>query len=278
MKLTLIITGVFLIFALLTSCEAATENKDMPIEKEVTDFIDNFEAPESGDFVNSAYDAFIKKYPAGHCDVWSNGMISFYYYNPDSSKEYGAIYLDSKGEKVKSGCGVGITNIKSYKGKYVSEENTPVDTTPVDTTPVDTTPVDITTPVDTTPVDTTPVETPADSTQEKSDTNQEQSDSIKELSDSVKELSDSIKQQSDPVQQQSDPVQQQSDSVQQKSDTNQKTTWGKISTIFVKAVVVLAVVFIVGIIMFMTGNPISIFAEICVGVVVAAIVYILGLN
>jgi len=105
MKLTLKITCVFLIFALLTSCKAATENKDMPIEKEVTDFIDNFEAPESGDFINSAYDAFIREYPAGHCDIWPNSMISFYYYDPDSPKKYGAIYLDSNGEKVNPGCG-----------------------------------------------------------------------------------------------------------------------------------------------------------------------------
>jgi hypothetical protein len=117
MRLLIKITCVlFLIFSLLTSCLAATENKDMPSEKEVNDFIDSFEAPKSGDFTNSAYDAFIEKYPAGHCDVWSNGMISFYYYDPDSPKEYGSIYLDSNGEKVKPGCGAGITWIKRYQG------------------------------------------------------------------------------------------------------------------------------------------------------------------
>ncbi|RXA20142.1 hypothetical protein EQO05_06030 [Methanosarcina sp. MSH10X1] len=129
MGLPIKIIYVFLIFVLLTSCEAATENKDMPTEEEVTTFIDNFEAPESGDFISSAYDAFIEEYPAGHCDVWSNGMISFYYYDPNSPKEYGAIYLGSNGDKAKPG-GTGTTYIKSYEGEYDSEKNTPVDPIP----------------------------------------------------------------------------------------------------------------------------------------------------
>ena len=199
MKLPLRITGVFLIFALLTSCVAATENKDLPTKKEIIDFIDNFEAPESGDFTNSAYDAFIEEYPTGHCDVWSNGMISFYYYDPYSPKEYSAIYLDSNGEKVKPGCGGGITCIKSYKGENGSEKNTHVGTTSKETTHVG---------------------TPDDSTKEELATNQEQSESIQKLSEAVQELSESIQRQSDPVQQQSDSVQRQSDSVQQQSETD----------------------------------------------------------
>ncbi|HHV24505.1 MAG TPA: hypothetical protein GXX65_08245 [Methanosarcina sp.] len=221
MKLPLRIIGVFLIFALLTSCEAATENKDMPIEKEVTNFIDNFEAPESGDFTNSAYDAFIKEYPTGHCDVWSNGMISFYYYDPYSSKEYGAIYIDSNGEKVKPGCEVGITCIKSYKGEYVSEEYTHVGTTSKENTHVGTTSEEYTH-AGTTSEETTHVDTPADSTKEESATNQEESESIQKLSEAVQELSDSIQRQSDSVQQQTDSVQQQSETDNQQSDPVQR--------------------------------------------------------
>ena len=115
--------GILLCFALLASTAVATtENKEMPTEKEVNAFIDGFKA--SGDFANSAYDAFIEQYPAGHCDIWSNGMISLYYYAPDSPKEYGAIYLDSNGEKVKPGCNAGATPVKSYTGEpEVKEED-----------------------------------------------------------------------------------------------------------------------------------------------------------
>jgi len=190
MKLTLKITCVFLIFALLTSCVAATENKDiptekkdMPTEKEVTDFIDNFEAPESGDFINSAYDAFIKEFPAGHCDVWPNGMICFYYYDPDSPKEYGAIYLDSNGEIKNVGYLGASGPIKSYKGEYVSEGTTPEEC--ID--PGE---------------DTTSVDTPTDSNPKQSVTAQDQmvderdkSDEYKELMDDYKDLLDEYKEQ-----------------------------------------------------------------------------------
>jgi hypothetical protein len=113
--------GILLCFALLASTAAATtENKEMPTEKEVTAFIDGFKA--SGDFANSAYDAFIEQYPAGHCDLWSNGMISFYFYDPDSPKEYGSIYLDSNGGKVSPGCNAGAAPVKSYTGKTEVKE------------------------------------------------------------------------------------------------------------------------------------------------------------
>jgi hypothetical protein len=114
--------GLILLFALLASTAAATtENKEMPTEKEVNAFIDGFKA--SGDFANSAYDAFIEQYPAGHCDLWSNGMISFYFYDPDSPKEYGSIYL-SNGGKVSPGCNAGAAPVKSYTGEpEVKEED-----------------------------------------------------------------------------------------------------------------------------------------------------------
>jgi len=67
--------------------------------------------------------------------VWLVSIITILY----SSKEYGAIYIDSNGEKVKPGCEVGITCIKSYKGEYVSEEYTHVGTTSKENTHVGTT-------------------------------------------------------------------------------------------------------------------------------------------
>ena len=113
--------GILLCFALLASTAAATtENKEMPTEKEVNAFIDGFKA--SGDFANSAYDAFIEQFPTGHCDLWSNGMISLYYYDPDPPKEYGSIYLDSNGGKVSPGCNAGAAPVKSYTGKTEVKE------------------------------------------------------------------------------------------------------------------------------------------------------------
>lgn len=111
--------GILLLFALLAqSAAATTENKEMPTEKEVTAFIDGLKATD----VNSIYNDFTEQYPAAHCDIWNENLISLYFYDPDSPREYGSIYLDSNGEKAKPGCGVNADPIKSYKGENVKEE------------------------------------------------------------------------------------------------------------------------------------------------------------
>lgn len=124
MKLPLKITGVFLIFALLTSCVAATENKDLPTKEEITDFIAGI--PVSDNYIITVFDTVKDKQPTWNCDTWKdkngNQMLSLYYVNPDSSKGYGSIYFNELGEEI-SKCGVEVTLVNHYVGKTVSEES-----------------------------------------------------------------------------------------------------------------------------------------------------------
>ena len=55
MKLSLKTTCVLLIFALLASCVAATENKDIPTKEEITDFIAGI--PVSDNYIITVFDA-----------------------------------------------------------------------------------------------------------------------------------------------------------------------------------------------------------------------------
>ena len=124
MKLPLKITGVFLIFALLTSCVAATENKDLPTKEEITDFIAGI--PVSDNYIITVFDTVKDKQPTWNCDTWKdkngNQMLSLYYVNPDSSKGYGSIYFNELGEEI-SKCGVEAKLVNHYVGEAVSEEN-----------------------------------------------------------------------------------------------------------------------------------------------------------
>lgn len=130
MKLPLKITGIFLVFALLTSCVAATENKDLPTKEEITDFIAGIQV--SDNYINRVFDAVIDKQPTWNCDIWAdkngNRILSLYYVDPDSAKGYGSIYFNELGKEI-SMRGVKVTLVKSHVGEAVSEENTPVDTT-----------------------------------------------------------------------------------------------------------------------------------------------------
>ena len=125
MKMSLKIIGVFLIFTLLTSCVAATENKDLPTKEEITGFIAGI--PVSDNYINTAVDAVKDKQPAWKCDIWvdknDNQMLSLYYVDPDSAKGYNSIYFNEFGKEI-SLCGVEVELVYQYKGKDVSEENT----------------------------------------------------------------------------------------------------------------------------------------------------------
>lgn len=131
MKLPLKITGAFLIFALLTSCVAATENKDLPTKEEITDFIAGISV--SDNYITTVFDAVKDKQPAWNCDTWvdknGNQILSLYYVDPDSAKGYDSIYFNELGKEI-SVCGVEVELVNHYVGEAVSEENTPVDTTP----------------------------------------------------------------------------------------------------------------------------------------------------
>jgi hypothetical protein len=105
MKLSLKITGILLIFALLTSCVAATENKDLPTKEEITDFIAGI--PVSDNYVITIFDTVKDKQPSWNCDTWvdKNGdkILSLYYIDPDSEKGYGSIYFNEFGEEISHG-------------------------------------------------------------------------------------------------------------------------------------------------------------------------------
>lgn len=123
MKLPLKMTGVFLIFALLTSCVAATGNKDLPTKEEITDFIAGI--PVSDNYIATVFDAVKDKQPAWNCDTWvdknGNKILSLYYVDPDSAKGYSSIYFNELGKKI-SMSGVEVVLVNSYVGKAVSEE------------------------------------------------------------------------------------------------------------------------------------------------------------
>ncbi len=74
MRLSIKITGLLLTFVLLTSCEAATENKDLPTKEEITDFIAGI--PVTDNYINTVYDAVIDKHPTWNC---VNIVISYWY-------------------------------------------------------------------------------------------------------------------------------------------------------------------------------------------------------
>ena len=123
MKLTLKIESVFLIFALLTSCVAATENKDLPTKEEITDFIAGI--PVSDNYIITVFDAVKEKQPAWNCDIWEdkngNQILSLYYVDPDSTKGYGSIYFNELGKEI-SMRGVEADLVNHYVGEAVSEE------------------------------------------------------------------------------------------------------------------------------------------------------------
>jgi len=123
MKLSLKTTCVLLIFALLASCVAATENKDIPTKEEITDFIAGI--PVSDNYIITVFDAVKDKHPAWKCDTWvdknDNQILSLYYVDPDSAKGYGSIYFNKLGKEI-SVLGVDVVLVNSYVGEAVSEE------------------------------------------------------------------------------------------------------------------------------------------------------------
>lgn len=123
MKLPLKMTGVLLIFALLTSCVAATENKDLPTKEEITDFIAGISV--SDNYIITVFDTVKDKQPAWNCDTWvdknGNQILSLYYVDPDSAKGYGSIYFNKLGKEI-STRGVEVKLVNHYVGKAGSEE------------------------------------------------------------------------------------------------------------------------------------------------------------
>ncbi|AKB43754.1 hypothetical protein [Methanosarcina vacuolata] len=128
MKLPLKIIYIFLIFALLTSCVAATKTKDLPTKEEITDFIAGI--PVSDNYIITVFNAVIDKQPTWNCDIWvdkdGNQLLSLYYVDPDSTKGYGSIYFNELGKDIsrQDKQGLELKLVKIYVGKSLSEETT----------------------------------------------------------------------------------------------------------------------------------------------------------
>ncbi len=108
---------------------AKSENKDMPTLLQVKAWNTNFGSPSN--YVDASYKDFIKTFPAGHVDKMKDSVgnvagIVFYYYDPASSKGYGALYYDASGKAMSPGCNNGITFYDSYTGdgSSITEEVT----------------------------------------------------------------------------------------------------------------------------------------------------------
>ena len=115
------ILGTLLILALLCSAaSAATENKDLPTQSEVSTFVSGL---ATTNFVAVASEASLKDHPTWKWDIWTDAagsqMISFYY-SENSAKGYGSLYYDELGQV--SGCTGSYTLVKSYTGEAVKEE------------------------------------------------------------------------------------------------------------------------------------------------------------
>jgi len=123
MKLPVKITCVILIFALLISCVAATENKDLPTKEEITDFVAGI--PVSDNYIITVFNAVKEKKPAWNCDIWvdknGNQILSLYYVDSGSEKGYDSIYFNEFGNEI-STSGLNVQIVESYVGKTVSEE------------------------------------------------------------------------------------------------------------------------------------------------------------
>ncbi|MCK9576110.1 MAG: hypothetical protein M0R51_09305, partial [Clostridia bacterium] len=123
--------GILLSIALLCSAaSAATENKDLPTQSEVSTFVGGL-AP-TGNYADSVSTAATAQHPTWKWDIWTDAagsqMISFYY-SENSAKGYGSMYYNELGQV--SGCTGSYTLVKSYTGEAV-QDATVTETKPID--------------------------------------------------------------------------------------------------------------------------------------------------
>jgi hypothetical protein len=124
MKLKSITIGFILMCSLLAcTASAATENKDLPTEQEITNYLSGLQI--SNNFVTSASEASLSDNPSWKWDTWKdtdgNSRISFYY-TIDSAKGYGSLYYDDSGKQFGKMCGMETTLVKSYTGEAVKDD------------------------------------------------------------------------------------------------------------------------------------------------------------
>jgi len=119
MKRVAQLTGLILMCLILSFTavsNAQTENKDLPTESQILNFIDSVDNPS----VTSLSETSMDENPSLKWDTWKNGAgnknISFYYVDSDSKRGYGSLYFDNNGNKLSIACG-NYDLIKSYTGE-----------------------------------------------------------------------------------------------------------------------------------------------------------------
>jgi len=116
------ILSTLLILAMLISIAgAATENKDLPTQTEITDYLSGL---PTNNFVSSASESSMNDNPSWKWDTWTdaneNNLFSFYY-SASTPKGYGSVYFDDSGNQLGKMCGMDATLVKSYTGEAVPE-------------------------------------------------------------------------------------------------------------------------------------------------------------
>jgi hypothetical protein len=118
-KLKIITIGIILILALFAGSAAAmTENKNLPTEQEIVDFVKSVNV--SG--ADSLSQASVREHPTWKWDTWDKGEMISFYYTVDSKKGYGSIYFDKYGKEIPALCG----KTPVLEKKYAGEEKAPV--------------------------------------------------------------------------------------------------------------------------------------------------------
>jgi len=124
-KLTKTLLGLLCIALLCSTVSAETQNKDLPTQGEISNFIAGI--PVTENYISTVFETVKDQQPTWKCDTWEDqngvGYISLYY-TASSSKGYGSIYYDEKGNVVGPMCGVTYKLIDSYKGESVSKVET----------------------------------------------------------------------------------------------------------------------------------------------------------
>jgi hypothetical protein len=111
-----VLLAVLLVTTLLVSMASAkTANKDLPTKSQVLTFVSNYQGQRN--FIDIVSKRSERLHPTWTWDVWQdqykNKVISFYY--KVSTKTYGSIYFDSKGNII-STKNLKLKLIKSYLG------------------------------------------------------------------------------------------------------------------------------------------------------------------
>jgi len=123
MKLKSLTLTLILIISLFSGTVTATENKDLPTQKELTTFLN--ETHVSKNYTGIVSQKAVTQHPDWKWDIWQGKnkekTISFYY-AVGNAGGYGSMYIYDNGTKVNSQCKMKNTLIHSYNGTSESVE------------------------------------------------------------------------------------------------------------------------------------------------------------